>query len=189
MCDFPWWERDARLCETALLWMDGWMDVYVLGRTGITQWTDGISVPSVRLVCLEFIFFFFFFGCFFFLFFSPLELLHLVVGTSNIFIPQALITCYVSSVEHTWWKVYSGIQSGRTGHQQLIKLRFFFVFFFFFSNLCVMYVEWRQRMDIIWEILIILQANFIVCISGELWASFGAFSGRLHRANMRVNYP
>lgn len=41
-----------------------------------------------------------------------------------------------------------------------------------------MYVEWRQRMDIIWEILIILQANFIVCISGELWASFGVFSSR-----------
>lgn len=144
--------------------MDRWMDVYVLGRTGITQWTDRISVLFGSFIWSS----------------SPFFLWNcciLVVGTSNIFIPQALITCYVSSVEHTWWKVYSGIQSGRTGHQQLIKLRFFFIFFFFF-NLCVMYVEWRQRMDIIWEILIILQANFIVCISGELWASFGVFSGR-----------
>lgn len=99
------------------------------------------------------------------------------------FISQALITCYVSGVENTWWKVYSGIQPGRTRHQRLIKLRNWFVSFF--SNLCVMYVEWRQRMDIIWEILIILQANFIVCISGELWASlvpFGAgASNNIHQ--------
>lgn len=48
-----------------------------------------------------------------------------------------------------------------------------FVFWFVcFLCWCVMYVEWRQRMDIIWEILIILQANFIVCISGELWVYF-----------------
>lgn len=41
------------LCETA---PDGWMDVSVLGRTGIIQWTDRGSVfCSAFFFCLEFI--------------------------------------------------------------------------------------------------------------------------------------
>lgn len=92
--------------------------------------------------------------------------------------------CYVCGVENTWWKVCSGIQPGRTGHLPLTTLCFLFSPFLLFPNLCVMCVEWKQRMDIIWEILIILQANFIVCISGESWASLVS-SRQVHEIKRR----
>lgn len=107
---------------------DGWMDVDVVGRTGITQWTDRGSVFS-RL-CLS--------GVHPFLVFLLISgIVTLSGGGRAAFLPEALITCYVSSVENTWRKVCSGIWSGRTGH--LINLRVWFIscflfFSFFFSK-------------------------------------------------------
>uniref|UniRef100_A0A3B3W308 Uncharacterized protein n=1 Tax=Poecilia latipinna TaxID=48699 RepID=A0A3B3W308_9TELE len=48
-------------------------------------------------------------------------------------------------------------------------------------------------MDIIWELLIILHANVIVCISGESWASLAPFwagainMGRYKRCLTEIN--
>lgn len=44
----------------------------------------------------------------------------------------------------------------------------YIVLFFFSLFICTVCAWNEERMDIIWEILIILQVNFIVCISGEL---------------------
>lgn len=153
------------LCETA---PDGWMDVLGLGRTGITHWTDKrIRVP-LSSFCLEFIFFL-----------PSLEFFLSVVGTWNI---------YSSGFDHllcVWCGKYleEGVQRDpvwvdRTSATD--KAPFLISSPPPFFNLCVMYVEWRQRMDIIWEILIILQANFIVCISGELWASSVSFGHQIN---------
>lgn len=114
------------LCETA---PDGWMDVSVLGRTGIIQWTDRGSV---------------FCSAFFFVWSSSfglpsLELLHLVVGTCSI---------YSSGFDHllcVWCGKYlvEGVQrdpvwKDRTSATDKAPFLAFFLF-----NLCVMYVEWR----------------------------------------------
>lgn len=148
----PWLTLSGKNRMPALWNCAGRMDVYGLGRTGVTlNWKEDPCSAQFVLSGVHRFFFAIFWNC------------SVQWWGRGTFIPQALITCYVSSVENTWWKVWIGIQSGRRGHLQLTKLCFFIVPFI---DLRVMYVEWRQRMDIIWEILIILQANFIVCISG-----------------------